>query len=228
MDKEQLIAKVRCSCCKGKMSEDFLVLEYYRLAAWETPRANNPLNGQDELAVGFLCQACFSAYQSPGANEAVEFRGEEVVYHPIDDLQKIAIDRRPDHEISKHMKNFAYAMVNFRCDCTGHEHAAECQNSFRVIRAMAEALNWVMGFPSPFFTQLSEGIAAEVEAHKEREKWVNYGKQIGASHVLVITDELAEDDFPVYVMPGDNVEREMDRHTRKTQKQHVSEVIKLA
>lgn len=57
------------------------------------------------------------------------------------------------------------------------------------------------------------------------QQFINDGKERGATHVMIVTDTANDEVYPVYVMPGENVDRERRRCNRNMQR--VNEVIPL-
>lgn len=61
---------------------------------------------------------------------------------------------------------------------------------------------------------------------QEVNEWIAIGKKKGATHVISVCDTFDWDDYPVYVMPDqDVVEREA--HYRNSSMQKINEVIEL-
>ena len=56
--------------------------------------------------------------------------------------------------------------------------------------------------------------------------WLDRGKRDGATHVIVVCDTFDHDDYPVFVMPYQNVHVEHDKHDGKNM-QRVMEVYAL-
>ncbi|MDP3710616.1 MAG: hypothetical protein Q8R29_02715 [bacterium] len=42
--------------------------------------------------------------------------------------------------------------------------------------------------------------------------WFEDGVKKGATHMIVVCDTYDHEDFPVYVMPGESVHKEFDKH----------------
>jgi hypothetical protein len=58
-------------------------------------------------------------------------------------------------------------------------------------------------------------------------QWFNEGLRLGATHMIVVCDTFDYDDYPVYVMPGeDAAEKAVEYAQRSMQK--VMEVYKIA
>lgn len=87
MHTEEIAQRVRCCGCGGPVGRVNVVETDYR-AAWPYPRSGNVLTGDDGRAVAIACDACVEA--GTGAiTRAVEFRGDEVIYHPLDSLDRL-------------------------------------------------------------------------------------------------------------------------------------------
>ena len=57
--------------------------------------------------------------------------------------------------------------------------------------------------------------------------WLNRGKDNGATHVVVVCDTFDHDDYPVFVMPGQDARAVADEHNGKNM-QRVMEVYNLS
>jgi len=57
-------------------------------------------------------------------------------------------------------------------------------------------------------------------------RWFDHGIEHGATHMVVVCDQLKFEDFPLYVMPGEDVHAIVQREKDKTM-QHVMEVYAL-
>ena len=57
--------------------------------------------------------------------------------------------------------------------------------------------------------------------------WLAHGKAQGATHVVVVCDTFDHDDYPVFVMPGENVRKRTEEYNSKNM-QRVMEVYSLA
>jgi hypothetical protein len=58
------------------------------------------------------------------------------------------------------------------------------------------------------------------------EGWKKRGKEMGASYIISVCDSFDYDDYPVYVMPGENLE-EKKKGYDGTNMQRINEVITL-
>ncbi|GEM_PF-4478998 len=56
--------------------------------------------------------------------------------------------------------------------------------------------------------------------------WLNEGRRLGATHLIVVVDKFW-DDFPVYVMPGED-SRDVAGRYQDIERQRVMEVYSLA
>ena len=62
---------------------------------------------------------------------------------------------------------------------------------------------------------------------EEIRRWLEDGKQAGATHVIVAVDQFDQEDYPVYVMPGQDV-RAVEKGIRESSMQGVMEVYSMA
>jgi hypothetical protein len=62
---------------------------------------------------------------------------------------------------------------------------------------------------------------------EEIRRWLEDGKQAGATHVIVAVDTFDHEDYPVYVMPGQDV-RAVEKGIRESSMQGVMEVYSMA
>lgn len=78
----------RCQCCGcgGQIGPRVNLVELDYRAEWEYPRSGNVLTGDDGRAVAICCDACAEAGR---VTRAVEFRGDEVVYHDLASLTRL-------------------------------------------------------------------------------------------------------------------------------------------
>ena len=60
----------------------------------------------------------------------------------------------------------------------------------------------------------------------EIEGWVEEGKKRGATHVVIVCDKFNYEDFPVYVMPGEEVRAVINTHSTDSEK--VMECYKMS
>jgi hypothetical protein len=58
-------------------------------------------------------------------------------------------------------------------------------------------------------------------------KWLEYGKENGATHLIVVCDTYDYTDYPVYVSPGEDVREVAEKHRDKNM-QRVMEIYNLA
>lgn len=84
--------KEKGKCCRCKKPLQGSTLNMIRVpykANWGYPTMGNILTGMKGAAVAFLCDQCVS--DNPGAviPLAVEFRGEDIIYHDVTTLEKI-------------------------------------------------------------------------------------------------------------------------------------------
>jgi len=81
--------RVRCCACAGSLrrSKHVNLVSLQRRATWQYPVWRNVLTGEDGEAVAVVCDACLDANRE--IQEAVEFRGAEVLYHTVIDLERL-------------------------------------------------------------------------------------------------------------------------------------------
>lgn len=58
-------------------------------------------------------------------------------------------------------------------------------------------------------------------------RWFDYGIELGATHMIVVVDTFDYDDYPVYVMPGEDARTKADGYGKKSM-QRVMEVYNLS
>lgn len=58
------------------------------------------------------------------------------------------------------------------------------------------------------------------------DRWIAKGREMGATHIISVCDTFDYSDYPVYIMPGDNLQEEEKRH-REASMQRINETIKL-
>lgn len=57
-------------------------------------------------------------------------------------------------------------------------------------------------------------------------RWIDSGKDAGATHLISVCDTFDHDDYPVYVMPGEDLNEIKSRYDGKDM-QRINEVIEL-
>jgi hypothetical protein len=62
--------------------------------------------------------------------------------------------------------------------------------------------------------------------HEDIARWLKEGKAKGATHLIVVCDTFDHDDYPVYVMPGENARAKEAEYNGKSM-QRVHEVVAL-
>lgn len=84
----------RANCCDcgqllAAVGERYLnvVMTDYK-ATWEFPTAGNVLEGTSGIAVAVLCSSCLEKKPMQIKN-CIEYRNDEVVYHPVSELEKM-------------------------------------------------------------------------------------------------------------------------------------------
>lgn len=58
------------------------------------------------------------------------------------------------------------------------------------------------------------------------DRWIKTAKEKGATHIISVCDTFDWDDYPVYVMPGENIEERKSEYDRKDM-QKINEVITI-
>lgn len=56
------------------------------------------------------------------------------------------------------------------------------------------------------------------------DRWIKSAKDMGATHIISVCDTFDYDDYPVYVMPSDNLEEKKSEYSGKNM-QRINEVI---
>jgi len=89
MKPERINELVACCACRepmaGSRHTNFVALGLR--ATWEHPVAENLWTGRHGEAVAVVCDSCIESYRD--ILLAVEWEGDEVRYHPVDDLQAL-------------------------------------------------------------------------------------------------------------------------------------------
>jgi len=87
MQAEYIRERVKCCACGGSLttSPHVNLVTLRRRATWEFPTSGNVLTGEENVAVAIVCDECF---EHP-VRHAVEFAGNEVIYHPLDTLEDL-------------------------------------------------------------------------------------------------------------------------------------------
>ncbi len=84
---EKIRQRVHCCACRGTIAGRVNIVALGRKATWEYPSASNVITGTSGGAVAICCDPCMDSRQP--IQEAVEYRGEEVVYHPVEGLEPL-------------------------------------------------------------------------------------------------------------------------------------------
>ena len=89
MNLERIIELVACCACREPMagSDHLNLVQLARRPTWEHPTSGNVLSGYGPAAVAVVCDACLAA--SRQILVAVEWRGSELIYHPVDELEEL-------------------------------------------------------------------------------------------------------------------------------------------
>jgi len=61
---------------------------------------------------------------------------------------------------------------------------------------------------------------------EDRDRWIATGRERGATHIIVACDTFEYDDYPVYVMPGEDLEEKKAKYNGVNM-QMIMEVIDL-
>ena len=61
---------------------------------------------------------------------------------------------------------------------------------------------------------------------QEVDRWIEIGKKKGATHIISVCDTFDYEDYPVFVMPNENIEEEKKKYNRVNM-QKINEVIEL-
>jgi len=60
----------------------------------------------------------------------------------------------------------------------------------------------------------------------EVNQWVERGRKNGATHLIVVCDTFDYEDYPVFVMPGDNLKIVIKKYSGKNM-QKIMEIIEI-
>lgn len=78
----------RAKCCaSGGRIDRLNLVSLERRCTWEFPRAENVLTGYGPDAIAVCCDRCVE--RSEPVKYAIELRGADVIYHPIDELEPL-------------------------------------------------------------------------------------------------------------------------------------------
>ncbi len=56
--------------------------------------------------------------------------------------------------------------------------------------------------------------------------WIEEAREKGATHIISVCDTFDWDDYPVYIMPGDDLDKKV-KHYREASMQQVNEIIEI-
>ena len=56
--------------------------------------------------------------------------------------------------------------------------------------------------------------------------WIDTAREMGAEHIISVCDTFDWDDYPVFVMPGEDLEAKIDEYRGK-EMQQINEVIAI-
>jgi protein-arginine kinase activator protein McsA len=89
MEIELIRERVRCCACGGRMTKSGHVnlVSLGRRATWAYPIVGNVVSGRTGEAVAIVCDACLEGKRE--IQFAIEFDGDEVVYHEAVDLEQM-------------------------------------------------------------------------------------------------------------------------------------------
>lgn len=65
-------------------------------------------------------------------------------------------------------------------------------------------------------------------SRSEISEWLESGKVQGATHMIVATDTFDWEDYPVYVMPGEDVNKKIAKYSNPNEMSKVMEVYSYA
>lgn len=116
MKVEEISQLVRCGACHGPLGERPNMIQLTKRATWKYPASGNLVTGYGPCAVAILCDACAEACHP--ILEAVEFNGQEAVYHPLAELDDLGPE--PTHTFVVHARS---GDPGIRCMVCGHVSA---------------------------------------------------------------------------------------------------------
>jgi len=99
---DDAVEKVRCGACGQVTGFCRNLVELDRKAKWDYPTAGNVLTGESGKAVAFACDKCVR--DKAQVREAVEFKGDALVYHAVEDLEPVPPARRSLTWFAKHVE----------------------------------------------------------------------------------------------------------------------------
>jgi hypothetical protein len=63
-------------------------------------------------------------------------------------------------------------------------------------------------------------------SREDVDRWIEQAKEMGAKHIISVCDTFDYDDYPVYVMPDENLEEKKERYNGVNM-QRINEVITI-
>lgn len=63
-------------------------------------------------------------------------------------------------------------------------------------------------------------------SREDVDRWIEEAKKKGATHIISVCDTFDWDDYPVYVMPGDDLEKKKAKYSSENM-QRINEVITI-
>ena len=59
------------------------------------------------------------------------------------------------------------------------------------------------------------------------DRWVERGKKMGATHVISVCDTFSYEDYPVFVMPSDDINQIKNKYNDSGNMSSINEIIKI-
>ena len=63
-------------------------------------------------------------------------------------------------------------------------------------------------------------------SYEDVERWKKEAKEKGATHIISVCDTFDHDDYPIYVMPNENVDEQTAKYNGQNM-QSINEIIKI-
>lgn len=88
MSTDELKAQGKCCACEAELKHSIHLnmVQLQRQASWKFPVWGHILNGQQNMALAFICDPCYDSGE-PTIKFAVEQDDNGIKYHPIEKLE---------------------------------------------------------------------------------------------------------------------------------------------
>lgn len=83
MEMSELAKRCKCCSCEGPLPANPYLVQLSVNIPWEFPKWGNFLTKEKSKGVAFICQDCADEQKKERIQFAVEFQGNEIVYHSL-------------------------------------------------------------------------------------------------------------------------------------------------